>query len=75
MVQTIRSYSITVDRGSKGYGLSLMYRGTDRYEKKDIGIFVAKVIPGGQAERSGVQGDDKVLTINGKTPIIFFKYF
>ena len=68
MVQTIKSYSITIDRGSRGFGLSLMYRGTDRFEKKETGIFVAKVIPGGQAERSGVLGDDKVLTINGKTP-------
>ena len=68
MVQTIRSYSITIDRGSKGFGLSLMYRGTDRYVKKETGIFVAKVISGGQAERSGVLGDDKVLTINGITP-------
>ena len=68
MVQTVRSYSITIDRGSRGFGLSLMYRGTDRFEKKETGIFVAKVIPGGQAERSGVLGNDKVLTINGKTP-------
>ena len=57
-----------VDRGSRGFGLSLIYRGLDKYEEKDTGIFVARVVPGGQAARCGVRENDKIVTINGKTP-------
>lgn len=46
----------------------MIYRGLDKYEEKDTGIFVARVVPGGQAARYGVREDDKILTINGKTP-------
>ena len=46
MVQ-LRPRAITVDRGSRGFGLSLIYRGLDKYEEKDTGIFVARVVPGG----------------------------
>jgi len=67
MVQ-LRPRAITVDRGSRGFGLSLIYRGLDKYEEKDTGIFVARVVPGGQAQRFGVCEHDKILTINGKTP-------
>lgn len=67
MVQ-LRPRAITVDRGSRGFGLSLIYRGLDKYEEKDTGIFVARVVPGGQAQRFGVREHDKILTINGKTP-------
>ena len=68
MVLLVRSYSITIDRGSRGFGLSLIYRGLDKYKKGETGIFVAKVIPDGQAQRSGVLEEDRILTINGKTP-------
>jgi DNA repair exonuclease SbcCD ATPase subunit len=64
----LRPRAITVDRGSRGFGLSLIYRGLDKFEEKDTGIFVARVVPGGQAARYGVQEGDKILTINGKTP-------
>ena len=47
MVVTLRPRAITVDRGSRGFGLSLIYRGLDKYEEKDTGIFVARVVPGG----------------------------
>ena len=47
MVQ-LRPRAITVDRGSRGFGLSLIYRGLDKYEEKDTGIFVARVVPGGK---------------------------
>jgi len=57
-----------VERGSRGFGLSLIYRGLDKYEEKDTGIFVARVVPGGQAARYGVRENDKILTINQKTP-------
>ena len=32
---------------SNYFGLSLIYRGLDKYEEKDTGIFVARVVPGG----------------------------
>lgn len=68
MVVRLQPRSITVDRGSRGFGLSLIYRGLDKYEEKDTGIFVARVVPGGQAARFGVRENDKIMTINGKTP-------
>lgn len=68
MVVQLRPRAITVERGSRGFGLSLIYRGLDKYEEKDTGIFVARVVPGGQAARYGVRENDKILTINGKTP-------
>ena len=40
----------------------------DKYEEKDTGIFVARVVPGGQAARYGLRENDKILTINAKTP-------
>ena len=63
-----RPRAITVERGSRGFGLSLIYRGLDKYEEKDTGIFVARVVPGGQAARYGVRENDKILTIDSKTP-------
>ena len=48
MVLQLRPRTITVDRGSRGFGLSLIYRGLDKYEEKDTGIFVARVVPGGE---------------------------
>ena len=48
MVVQLRPKSIVVDRGSRGFGLSLIYRGLDKYEEKDTGIFVARVVPGGK---------------------------
>lgn len=46
---------IKVKRGQKGYGLSLMFRGADKYEPKDTGIFVSRVLPGGQSEKGGLR--------------------
>ncbi len=51
MVVRLQPRSITVDRGSRGFGLSLIYRGLDKYEEKDTGIFVARVVPGGNYRR------------------------
>ena len=68
MVVQLKPRAITVERGSRGFGLSLIYRGLDKYDEKDTGIFVARVVPGGQAARYGVRENDKILTINGKTP-------
>jgi len=46
----------------------LIYRGLDKYEEKDTGIFVARVVPGGQAARYGVREGDKIISINNKNP-------
>jgi len=68
MPLAMRPRVIQVDRGSKGFGLSLIYRGLDKYEEKDTGIFVARVVPGGQAANFGVRENDKIISINNKTP-------
>jgi hypothetical protein len=52
MVVQLRPRAITVERGSRGFGLSLIYRGLDKYEEKDTGIFVARVVPGGKQQFS-----------------------
>jgi len=59
---------LQIKRGSRGYGLSLIYRGLDKYPEEDTGIFVAKCVAGGQAERCGLQEDDKIISINNQTP-------
>ena len=51
MRMAMRPRVIQVERGSRGFGLSLIYRGLDKFEEKDTGIFVARVVPGGQAAR------------------------
>ena len=53
MPPAMRPRVIQVERSSRGFGLSLIYRGLDKYEEKDTGIFVARVVPGGQAARDG----------------------
>merc|ERR1711936_1533296 len=68
MPLSMRSRVIQVDRGSRGFGLSLIYRGLDKYEEKETGIFVARVVPGGQAAKFGVKENDKIISINNKTP-------
>ena len=73
MVVQLRPRAITVERGSRGFGLSLIYRGLDKYEEKDTGIFVARVVPGGQAARYGVREDDKVSVMSIK--MIFCQFF
>jgi len=68
MTLSMRPRVIQVDRGSRGFGLSLIYRGLDKYEEKETGIFVARVVPGGQAAKYGVKENDKIISINNKTP-------
>ena len=50
-----------VKRGSHGFGLSLVYRGVDLFEENDTGVFVSKLVPGGNAQRAGLKKNDKVL--------------
>ena len=64
----MRPRVIQVDRSNRGFGLSLIYRGLDKYEEKDTGIFVARVVPGGQAARFGVKENDKIISINNRNP-------
>ena len=68
MPLAMRPRVIQVDRGSRGFGLSLIYRGLDKFEEKETGIFVARVVPGGQAQKYGVKENDKIISINNKTP-------
>jgi len=68
MPLSMRPRVIQVDRGSRGFGLSLIYRGLDKFEEKETGIFVARVVPGGQAQKYGVKENDKIISINNKTP-------
>ena len=68
MPPAMRPRVIQVDRSSRGFGLSLIYRGLDKFEEKDTGIFVARVVPGGQAARFGVKENDKIISINNKNP-------
>ena len=48
--------------------MSLIYRGLDKYPEQETGIFVAKLVSGGQAERCGLLEDDKIISINNQTP-------
>jgi len=65
---TMRTQNIRVERGTKGFGLSLIYRGLDRYTEDEVGVFVAKIVPGGQSQRAGLRENDKILKINNKAP-------
>ena len=52
----------------QGFGLSLIYKGLDKYQEHETGVFVAKVVPGGQSQRAGLRENDKILMINSKVP-------
>ena len=64
----VRPQGITVERVCSGFGFSLIYRGLDKYEEKDTGIFVAWVEPGSLAACHGLRKNDKILTINSIPP-------
>ena len=48
--------------------MSLIYKGLDKYSEDEVGVFVAKVVPGGQSMRAGLKENDKILRINNKVP-------
>ena len=52
----------------QGFGLSLIYKGLDKYQEHETGVFVAKVVPGGQSQRAGLKENDRILMINSKVP-------
>jgi len=64
----MRHQNIRVERGTKGFGLSLIYKGLDQYPEEETGTFVAKLVPGGNSQRAGLMIDDKILKINNKVP-------
>jgi len=64
----MRHQNIRVERGSRGFGLSLIYKGLDKYPEEETGTFVAKCVPGGNSQRAGLQENDKILKINNKVP-------
>ena len=64
----MRSIVLHIKRGSRGFGLSLIYRGLDRHEESHTGVFVSKVVPGGQSERFGLLENDKIISINNLRP-------
>lgn len=45
-----------------------MYRGHDKYNDGDTGLFVSQVVSGGAAMRSGLRTNDRLVRINKKTP-------
>ena len=53
----------------KGFGLSLIYKGLDKYSQDEVGVYVAKIVPGGQSQRAGLRENDRILQINGKVKI------
>ena len=46
----------------------MVYRGQDKYNVGDTGLFVSQVVTGGAAMRSGLMTNDKLVRINKKTP-------
>ena len=48
--------------------MSLIYKGLDKYHADDTGVYVAKIVPGGQSQRAGLKENDKILKINNKVP-------
>jgi len=64
----MRHQNIRVERGTKGFGLSLIYKGLDQYPEEETGTFVAKLVPGGNSQKAGLKIDDKILKINNKVP-------
>ena len=65
---TMKTLSIRVKKGSHGLGLSLILRGRDKYRADKTGLFISQLVPGGPAIRSGLKKEDKILTINRKSP-------
>ena len=64
----MNTISIRVKRSQNGFGLSLVFRGLDKYAEPDTGIFVSKVLTGGPAERAGLRENDRIISINNMSP-------
>ena len=57
----MKSVVLHIKRNSKGFGLSLIYRGLDKYEEADTGVFVARVVPGGMSEKYGLRWEEEEI--------------
>lgn len=64
----MNTLNIKVRKGSQGLGLSLIYRGRDRFDKRDTGLYISQLVPGGAAARSGLRKEDRIVMINKKCP-------
>ena len=68
ITNTMKTLNIRVKKGSHGLGLSLILKGRDKFRKEQTGLFISQLVPGGPAIRSGLKKEDKILTINKKSP-------
>ena len=68
ITNTMKTFNIRVKKGSHGLGLSLILKGRDKFRKEQTGLFISQLVPGGPAIRSGLKKEDKILTINKKSP-------
>ena len=64
----MKTLNMKVRRGGQGLGLSLIYRGRDRFEKDQTGLYISQLVPGGAAMRAGLKKEDRIVMINKKSP-------
>ena len=57
----MKTLVLHVKKNSKGFGLSLIYRGLDKFDEADTGVFVARVVPGGMSEKYGLRWEEEIL--------------
>ena len=67
-INTMKTLNVKVKKGSHGLGLSLIFKGRDKYSKDQTGLYISQLVPGGPAIRSGLKKEDKILMINKKSP-------
>ena len=65
---TMKTLHIKVKKSSHGLGLSLIFKGRDKYSQDQTGLYISQLVPGGPAIRSGLRKEDKILSINKKSP-------
>ena len=64
----MKTLNIKLKKGSHGLGLSLIFKGRDKYSQDQTGLYISQLVPGGPALRSGLKKEDKILMINKKSP-------
>ena len=67
-INTMKTLNVKLKKGSHGLGLSLIFKGRDKYSKAQTGLYISQLVPGGPAIRSGLKKEDKILMINKKSP-------
>ena len=63
----MKTLHIKVKKSSHGLGLSLIFKGRDKYSRDQTGLYISQLVPGGPAIRSGLRKEDKILSINLKS--------